>query len=62
MTMDDSGFVANSRKRGDVAAHGLTLEIMFRIFMFERNRLAELLVPELPAAWRAWVLRHLADR
>ena len=43
-------------------AHGLTLEVMFRIYMFERKRLAELLVPELPSWWRGWVLDQLANR
>jgi len=58
---------------GDVAAgdavrilskpdHGLTLEVMFRIYMFERKRLAEMLVPELPSSWRGWVLHQLAAR
>ncbi|GAC1299515.1 MAG: MOSC domain-containing protein [Vulcanimicrobiaceae bacterium] len=42
-------------------AHGLTLEIMFRIYMFERKRLGELLVPELPSSWRDWVLAQLSN-
>lgn len=57
---------------GDVAAsdvvevvsrpsHALTLEAMFRIFLFERSRLRELLVPELPATWRDWVLEAIAS-
>jgi len=52
---------------GDVAAgdavrvvarpdHDLTLARMYRIYLFERHRIAELLVPDLPASWRAWVL------
>lgn len=49
------------RGNHDVAAHGLTLAIMFCISMFERNRLAELLVPEYRRRG-AWVLRHVADR
>ena len=40
-------------------AHDLTLEKMFRIYMFERKRLAELLVPGLPPPWRSWVLDQL---
>jgi hypothetical protein len=26
-----------------------------RIYLFERDRLSELLVPDLPASWREWI-------
>jgi hypothetical protein len=32
---------------------------LFRIYLFERSRLAELLVPELPDTWRSWVHEQL---
>lgn len=35
--------------------HNLTLETMARIYLFERKRLGELLVPQLPDEWRDWV-------
>ncbi|GAC1312634.1 MAG: MOSC domain-containing protein [Vulcanimicrobiaceae bacterium] len=35
--------------------HGLTLEKMTHIYFFERERIRELLVPELPQHWRDWV-------
>jgi MOSC domain-containing protein YiiM len=41
-------------------AHELTIATMTRIYFFERERLAELLVPELPESWRGWVLSQLA--
>jgi MOSC domain-containing protein YiiM len=37
-------------------AHGLTVGEMSRIYLFERQRLSELLVPELPEYWREWVV------
>ena len=36
--------------------HKLTLKEMMRIYMFERDKLGEMLVPELPQGWREWVL------
>ena len=36
--------------------HELTLKEMMRIYMFERDKLGEMLVPELPEGWREWVL------
>jgi MOSC domain-containing protein YiiM len=36
--------------------HNLTLEAMARIYLFERKRLGELLVPQLPDEWRDWVM------
>jgi len=36
--------------------HNLTLETMARIYLFERKRLEELLVPQLPDEWREWVM------
>jgi MOSC domain-containing protein YiiM len=52
---------------GDVAAgdaaevvskpdHKLTLAEMARIYFFERERVSEMLVPELPEFWRDWAL------
>jgi MOSC domain-containing protein YiiM len=52
---------------GDVAAgdavdvvskpdHKLTLAEMARIYFFERERVPEMLVPELPESWRDWAL------
>lgn len=35
--------------------HDLTIESMTRIFLFEPERIAEMLVPELPVEWREWV-------
>lgn len=35
--------------------HNLTVASMAQIFLFERRRLAELLVPELPPSWREFV-------
>jgi MOSC domain-containing protein YiiM len=43
-------------------AHDLTLEKMYAIYMFDRDRLSELLVPELPAFWRDWVLNQIDER
>lgn len=37
-------------------SHDLTIATMARIYLFERDRLSELLVPDLPASWREWVL------
>jgi MOSC domain-containing protein YiiM len=36
-------------------AHDLTVATMANIVLFERARARELLVPEIPARWRAWV-------
>jgi MOSC domain-containing protein YiiM len=36
--------------------HELTLKEMMRIYMFERDKLGHMLVPELPEGWREWVL------
>ena len=41
-------------------AHGLTIAAMFHIVLFERGRLPELLVPDLPSSWRVWVEEQLA--
>ncbi len=35
--------------------HGLTVATMAKIVLFERDRARELLVPEIPEHWRAWV-------
>jgi MOSC domain-containing protein YiiM len=40
-------------------AHALSVREFFRIYLFERSRLAELLVPELPDTWRSWVHEQL---
>lgn len=42
-----------------VPAHALSVREAFRIYLFERSRLAELLVPELPETWRSWVHEQL---
>ncbi len=34
--------------------HEMTMEDMARIYLFERHRAKELLVPELPMEWREW--------
>ena len=39
--------------------HTLSLAEMARIYLFERNRLGEMLVPELPSDWREWVLAQM---
>jgi MOSC domain-containing protein YiiM len=39
--------------------HSLTIYDMTRIYLFEHDRLSELLVPELPQSWREWVLKRL---
>jgi MOSC domain-containing protein YiiM len=36
--------------------HNLTLETMAQIYLFERKRLEELLVPQLPDEWRDWIM------
>lgn len=36
-------------------SHGLTIAKMAQIYLFERNRLSELLVPELPHSWHEWI-------
>jgi MOSC domain-containing protein YiiM len=40
-------------------AHALSIRDFFRIYLFERSRLAELLVPELTDTWRSWVHEQL---
>lgn len=42
-------------------AHDLTIAEMTRIYLFERARLAELLVPELPEPWREWVAERVGQ-
>jgi MOSC domain-containing protein YiiM len=37
-------------------AHDLTIGKMTHIYLFERSRLSELLVPELPEEWRQWIV------
>ncbi|HLX25417.1 MAG TPA: MOSC domain-containing protein, partial [Candidatus Cybelea sp.] len=39
-------------------SHAMTIREMTQIYLFDRTRLRELLVPELPAEWREWVLAH----
>ncbi|MGH7661666.1 MAG: MOSC domain-containing protein [Vulcanimicrobiaceae bacterium] len=36
--------------------HEVTVKEMTRIYMYERDKLGEILVPELPQDWREWVL------
>ena len=36
-------------------SHDLTIAKMAQIYLFDRHRLRELLVPELPVSWREWV-------
>lgn len=38
-------------------SHDLTIAKMMKIYLFERDRLAELLVPELPLSWREWITK-----
>ena len=40
-------------------AHGVTIAEMTKIYLFERHRLRELLVPELHPSWRDWVLAQI---
>ncbi len=40
--------------------HDLTIASMTRIYFFERERIEEMLVPELPNEWRAWVAERRA--
>lgn len=42
--------------------HHMTVADMARIYLFEHERLAELLVPELPASWREAVESRLAPK
>lgn len=39
-------------------SHRLTIGDMSKIYLFERDRLRELLVPELPAEWTQWIDEH----
>jgi len=41
--------------------HNLTLAMMSRIYLFERRRLGEMLVPQLPREWRDWVIANTAE-
>jgi len=54
-------------QEGDVAAgdlaeviwrpdHSLTVKEMARIYLFEREKVNDMLVPELPPGWREWVM------
>jgi MOSC domain-containing protein YiiM len=43
-------------------AHDLTIAKMTQIYLFERERLSELLVPELPLSWREWITTHCRHR
>ena len=40
-------------------SHDLTIAKMMQIYLFERDRLSELLVPELPLSWREWIVTQL---
>jgi len=39
-------------------SHNITIAEMTNIYLFQHDRLAELLVPELPPAWRESILSH----
>lgn len=39
-------------------SHTITIGEMSKIYLFERQRLRELLVPELPDEWTAWISAH----
>lgn len=39
-------------------SHRLTIGVMSKIYLFERDRLRELLVPELPDEWKQWIDEH----
>jgi len=39
-------------------SHGVTIGEMSQIYLFERRRLRELLVAELPGEWRRWIEEH----
>jgi MOSC domain-containing protein YiiM len=51
-------------QRGDAISivhrpsHEMTIGEMTRIYLFDRSRLAELLVPELPEYWKQWICEH----
>lgn len=51
-------------RRGDAIeivsrpTHGMTIGEMSKIYLFERPRLRELLVPELPGEWKQWIEEH----
>ena len=38
--------------------HGLSIKKMMRIYLFERERASEMLVPDLPESWRLWAEKH----
>lgn len=40
--------------------HKLSIQDMARIYLFEHDRLSEMLVPQLPSDWRSWVLSQIA--
>lgn len=40
--------------------HKLTLREMMRIYFFDRERIGDILVPELPTGWRDWVKTETA--
>lgn len=40
-------------------SHDLSIAKMVRIYLFERECLSELLVPELPFSWREWIATQL---
>lgn len=42
-------------------AHTLTIREMTRIYLFDRPRLGELLVDDLPESWRGWVSEQLEE-
>lgn len=39
-------------------SHRLTIGDMSKIYLFERDRMRELLVPELPGEWAEWIEEH----
>jgi MOSC domain-containing protein YiiM len=39
-------------------SHQLTIGEMSKIYLFERDRLRELLVPDLPSEWAQWIEAH----
>ncbi|HEY1976048.1 MAG TPA: MOSC domain-containing protein [Candidatus Baltobacteraceae bacterium] len=39
-------------------SHAMTIGEMSKIYLFERERLRELLVPDIPDEWRQWIVEH----
>lgn len=39
-------------------SHAMTIAEMSKIYLFERQRLRELLVPDIPDEWRQWIVEH----